>query len=64
MIWGSDWPVCNMVGGKNAWTLWQTVSERLLSEAGISAEEKEAIWSENSKRLYKINVLGNQSSRI
>jgi hypothetical protein len=43
-MWGSDWPVCNMVGGKEAFGLWERVTERLLNEAGVSECDQEGFW--------------------
>ena len=64
VIWGSDWPVCNMVGGKDAFGLWERVTERLLSEAGISECDQEGFWCENARRIYKIRTDEREPSRI
>lgn len=63
-MWGSDWPVCNMVGGKEAFGLWERVTERLLNEAGVSECDQEGFWWENAKRIYKIKADDRESSRI
>lgn len=64
VVWGSDWPVCNVVGGKNAFDLWERVTERLLNDAGISECDQEGFWSGNSRRLYKIKTEERESSRM
>lgn len=64
VIWGSDWPVCNMVGGKEAFALWERVTERLLSDADVGECDREGFWWENAKRIYKIKFDERESSRI
>lgn len=49
LIWGGDWPVCNLgstLGG------WASVSESLL--AALSSGEKHAIFSDNAKTIYRL----------
>jgi L-rhamnono-1,4-lactonase len=64
VIWGSDWPVCNVTGGRKAFGLWEKVTERLLSEAGINECDQEGFWCENALRIYKINADERESSHI
>ena len=64
VIWGSDWPVCNVVGGRNAFELWERVTERLLSDAGISECDQEGFWWENARRIYKTKTDEREPSRI
>lgn len=47
LLWGSDWPVVNLAGGYERWL---AAAEQLL--AGLSAEDKAAIFGGNAGRLY------------
>ena len=47
LLWGSDWPVVNLAGGYERWL---AAAEQLL--AGLSAEDKAAIFGGNAARIY------------
>jgi L-fuconolactonase len=47
LLWGSDWPVVNLAGGYEKWF---AAAETLL--AGLSADEKAAIFGGNAARIY------------
>jgi len=47
LLWGSDWPVVNLAGG---YAKWFAASETLL--AGLSPDEKAAIFGANAARIY------------
>jgi len=47
LLWGSDWPVVNPAGGYEKWF---AAAEALL--AGLSADEKAAIFGDNAARIY------------
>jgi L-fuconolactonase len=47
LLWGSDWPVVNLAGGYEKWV---AAAEALL--AGLSADEKPAIFGGNAARIY------------
>jgi L-fuconolactonase len=47
LLWGSDWPVVNLAGGYEKWF---AAAEALL--AGLSADEKAAIFGDNAARIY------------
>jgi L-fuconolactonase len=47
LLWGSDWPVVNLAGGYERWF---ATTELLL--AGLSAEDKAAIFGGNAARIY------------
>ena len=47
LLWGSDWPVVNLAGGYKKWF---AAAETLL--AGLSADEKAAIFGGNAARIY------------
>lgn len=47
LLWGSDWPVVNLAGGYERWL---AAAEQLL--AGLSAEDKAAIFGGNAAHIY------------
>ncbi|MGE9008613.1 amidohydrolase family protein [Leptospira interrogans] len=47
LVWGSDWPVVNLAGGYEKWI---AAAEILL--AGLSPDEKAAIFGGNAARIY------------
>ena len=47
LLWGSDWPVVNLAGGYGKWF---AAAETLL--AGLSTDEKAAIFGSNAARIY------------
>jgi L-fuconolactonase len=47
LLWGSDWPVVNLAGGYEKWF---AAAEALL--AGLSADERAAIFGDNAARIY------------
>lgn len=47
VMFGSDWPVCNVGGPKGEdgnWSFWRDVVEGLLKEEGFEEEDKEWVW--------------------
>ncbi len=56
IMFGSDWPVCNVggAGKQNAWKNWQAAVELLLDETGLSDDERIAVWGGTAARAYKI----------
>jgi predicted TIM-barrel fold metal-dependent hydrolase len=49
IVWGGDWPVCNLADGLRRWS---EISEQLLDE--LSSEERTAICVENAHRIYHL----------
>lgn len=49
MLWGSDWPVCELVC---SYAEWRATTERLL--AGLGAAERELLYSETARKTYGI----------
>lgn len=52
VVWGSDWPVCNLTRDLASWT-------RLLDEilAGCSADELARLYHRNARRIYQLQPL-------
>ncbi|KAF2820213.1 hypothetical protein CC86DRAFT_374438 [Ophiobolus disseminans] len=60
IMFGSDWPVCNVGGPRGEegnWKFWVEVVERVLVERGLSEEEKEGVWWRTGKGVYGIDSL-------
>ncbi|EGD85460.1 hypothetical protein H112_06361 [Trichophyton rubrum D6] len=57
IMFGSDWPVCNIGGGGNlvTWTRWMRVVELLLEKRGLSESDKNNIWHLTAQRAYSIS---------
>jgi L-fuconolactonase len=49
LLWGSDWPVCELVC---SYAEWRTCTDQLL--AGLGAAEREQIHSETARKTYGI----------
>lgn len=58
IMFGSDWPVCN-VGGPGmarSWTHWHALAEEILSAQALSIEEKEQVWCGTAMNAYSIQL--------
>ncbi|PGH27836.1 hypothetical protein AJ80_00386 [Polytolypa hystricis UAMH7299] len=57
VLFGSDWPVCNVGGGGNrvAWRRWREVVEVLLERRGLSVEGKGGVWGGVAGRVYGVD---------
>ncbi|RMD42728.1 hypothetical protein DV735_g2456, partial [Chaetothyriales sp. CBS 134920] len=56
IMFGSDWPVCN-VGGPGmakSWSHWHSVVATTLDTLGLTPEEKTLIWSGTAMKAYNI----------
>ncbi|KAJ5356520.1 Amidohydrolase 2 [Penicillium concentricum] len=58
VMFGSDWPVCNVGGGGNdvAWGRWRRVVEEVLERRGLSEEEKKGVWGSVALHAYGIDI--------
>ncbi|KAK2793092.1 hypothetical protein FQN52_002240 [Onygenales sp. PD_12] len=56
VMFGSDWPVCNVSGGGNtySWQRWKAIVDILLEKRGLSDGEKGGIWSGVAAKVYGI----------
>ena len=58
IMFGSDWPVCN-VGGpgrEKSWSHWVTFVAAVLDERGLTDEEKARVWAGTAKDVYELDV--------
>ncbi|KAJ5683052.1 hypothetical protein N7462_006217 [Penicillium macrosclerotiorum] len=60
VMFGSDWPVCNVGGGGNnvSWNRWRTVVEGILDRRGLTAAQKQGIWGQVAVKAYGIDGIG------
>ncbi len=49
IVWGSDWPVCNLAAGLPRWI---EITHQLMDP--LAPEEKQAIMSDNAQRIYRL----------
>ena len=59
VMFGSDWPVCNVGGPRGEqgnWKFWVEVVEKVLEERGMSESEKEGVWWKTGCRGYGIEL--------
>lgn len=59
IMYGSDWPVCNVGGplGEDSWIAWKDVVTAVLEDKDLALPEEECefIWSGTVKRAYRLN---------
>ncbi|KAJ4322648.1 L-rhamnono-gamma-lactonase [Neodidymelliopsis sp. IMI 364377] len=59
VMFGSDWPVCNVggpAGEKGNWALWVESVEALLNEVKVGDKERETVWNGAGSRAYGIQI--------
>lgn len=57
IMFGSDWPVCNVGGGGNGtWSRWRDIVEQILDRRGLTVEEKTAVWGQTAVTAYGVEI--------
>ncbi|KAJ5127340.1 hypothetical protein N7448_008119 [Penicillium atrosanguineum] len=58
VMFGSDWPVCNVGGGGNdvSWNRWRKVVEEILVRRGLTEEQKRGVWGEVAIKAYGVEL--------
>ncbi|KAL2860683.1 uncharacterized protein BJX67DRAFT_375908 [Aspergillus lucknowensis] len=58
VMFGSDWPVCNVGGGGNrvTWDRWRRVTEEILERNGLNGRQRARVWGEVAVEAYKVNL--------
>lgn len=58
VMFGSDWPVCNIGGGENrkAWRRWVKVVEGILERRGLTDDEKRGVWGGVAIEAYGVTL--------
>jgi predicted TIM-barrel fold metal-dependent hydrolase len=59
VMFGSDWPVCNVGGPKGEqgnWAFWRDVVEKVVEERGMREDEVEGVWWGVGVKAYGIEM--------
>lgn len=58
VLFGSDWPICNLGGGGNevSWRRWRAVVEGVLERRGLTDDQKKGVWGNVAVAAYGVNV--------
>jgi L-rhamnono-1,4-lactonase len=58
VMFGSDWPVCNIGGGGNnvAWNRWIKIVEGVLERRGLTEGQKQGVWGQVALKAYGISI--------
>lgn len=59
IMFGSDWPVCNVRGPGDAksWSLWVQVVDQILLERNLSELERNRVWYGTAIEAYRLDPL-------
>ena len=57
IMFGSDWPVCNIGGPGNelSWMHWKNAVSAILDEYELSAAERDRIWFGTAVEAYRLS---------
>jgi L-rhamnono-1,4-lactonase len=58
VMFGSDWPVCNVGGGGNdvSWNRWRRIVEGILEQRGLTEEQKQGVWGWVAVKAYGVEL--------
>ena len=58
VLFGSDWPVCNVGGGGNevSWRRWKAVVEGVLERRDLTDDQKNGVWGQVAAAAYGIEL--------
>ncbi|KAE8138783.1 amidohydrolase family protein [Aspergillus pseudotamarii] len=58
VMFGSDWPVCNVGGGGNraTWSRWKSIVESILEKRQLTDEQQRGIWGGVAEKAYGIEI--------
>lgn len=58
IMFGSDWPVCNIGGGGNevSWSRWRNITQGVLERKGLDEEQKRNFWGGVAVKAYGIEL--------
>jgi L-rhamnono-1,4-lactonase len=59
IMFGSDWPVCNVGGPGNAlsWKLWKDAVAVMIEEYGLCSDEADRIWFGTAIEAYRLDAI-------
>ena len=55
VLFGSDWPVCNVNGGPKAWAYWKSMLQEIVTKS-LGTDALEAVFSGNARKVYKVHT--------
>ncbi|KAL1620935.1 L-rhamnono-gamma-lactonase [Diplodia seriata] len=55
IMFGSDWPVCNVRGGAAAWKSWVAAVEGILDVYGLTDEQRDRVWYGTAVEAYRLS---------
>ncbi|KAL1645459.1 L-rhamnono-gamma-lactonase [Diplodia intermedia] len=55
IMFGSDWPVCNVRGGASAWKSWVAAVEAILDAYGLTDEQRDRVWYGTAVEAYRLS---------
>ncbi|KAL4910783.1 hypothetical protein BDW74DRAFT_2608 [Aspergillus multicolor] len=58
VMFGSDWPVCNVGGGGNAvtWGRWSRVVAGVLQRRGLTEDQRRGFWGQVAVKAYGVTI--------
>jgi L-rhamnono-1,4-lactonase len=58
MMFGSDWPVCNVRGPGDdmSWNHWRSVVQEIMRRAKLTDRDKDRIWFGTAIEAYRIKM--------
>jgi L-rhamnono-1,4-lactonase len=58
VMFGSDWPVCNIGGGGNnvSWNRWINIVEGIFEKRGLTEEQKQGVWGQVAVKAYGVSI--------
>jgi L-rhamnono-1,4-lactonase len=56
IMFGSDWPVCNVggPGNEHSWISWKIAVEETMNDYNLTTEQKEQIWCGTAVKAYRL----------
>ncbi|KAF4545628.1 Amidohydrolase [Lasiodiplodia theobromae] len=57
IMFGSDWPVCNVrgPGDARAWSCWAAAVEKILDAYGLTEEQRDRVWYGTAVEAYRLS---------
>ncbi|KAK3325654.1 hypothetical protein B0H66DRAFT_599805 [Apodospora peruviana] len=56
IMFGSDWPVCTVGVGDDAWKKWVKVVDMVCDLAGLGEEDQRMLWAGTAREAYKLDI--------
>jgi len=55
IMFGSDWPVCTVDAGDDAWKKWHKIVEMVCDLAGLGLDDQAMLWSGTARKAYHLD---------